>query len=151
MTEKERFDACIKLAHFWSGRFDSRRQYEWKISLGFWGVLLAAIRFRDATKQILPSSPCLLALILGAVFLYFWLGWLFPLWKRNHFDKAQGFHYIEQGEQLITDPMHKIRTADRLQIEKEANGKFVLQWSMVFHAVTTAALLITLGRLLTKD
>lgn len=29
MNPKERFDACMKLADFWSGRGDSRRTYEW--------------------------------------------------------------------------------------------------------------------------
>ena len=42
---KDRFDACCKLAEYWSGRHDARREYEWKVALGFWAVILAAVHY----------------------------------------------------------------------------------------------------------
>jgi hypothetical protein len=43
MGPKEAFKASMALAAFGANRFDARRSYEWKVTLGFWFVLIAAI------------------------------------------------------------------------------------------------------------
>jgi hypothetical protein len=150
MNEKDRFDSCIKLAEFWAGRFDARREYEWKISLGFWGVLVAAIHYRSEILQVLPKSSFLLALTLILVFLLFLGVWLFPLWKRHYTDKKQEFHYLEQGERLFADPNHNTMAADFKKLQSEATlGKFLMDWAMLFHSGTTLALLLVFWRLVT--
>ncbi|MBZ5547640.1 MAG: hypothetical protein LAO22_06695 [Acidobacteriia bacterium] len=149
---KERFDACVKLGEFWVGRHDARREYEWKVSLGFWGVLVAAIHYSAETKKILPSSQGLLFLILIAMFLFFWLVWLFALWKRNHVDKGQGLHYVDEGQQILADPNHRVVPPDRSKIGREATfRRFTIEWSMLFQAGTTLALLVALWRLVAMN
>lgn len=149
---KERFDAYVKLAEFWVSRHDARREYEWKVSLGVWGVLVAAIHYSADAKRIFPSSLCVLTLTLIIAFLFFWLTWLFPLWKRNHSDKEKGFHYVYEGQQILSDPNHIAALPDLTKIKADsAFGGFVWDWSMFFQAVTTIALLIVLGRVIAKN
>jgi hypothetical protein len=148
---KDRFEACLKLADFWSGRHDARREYEWKVSLGFWGVLLAAIHYGGDTKKVFPSSPCLLLLTLAGVFLFFLLFWLFPLWQGNYKDQKKWLHYSQQSRELLANPNYVVEAADEVKIKAEATFlKFIVDWAMFFQAGTTAALLIVLWRVLNK-
>ena len=67
-------------------------------------------------------------------------------------DRGQGFHYIDQGQQILTDSKHLIAPADRAKIKSSGTfRKFIFEWSMVFHAGTILALLVVLWRTIAKD
>jgi len=48
---KSAFDALMKLNEFRFQRWQDRRKYEWRISLGVWALLTASIAFK---KEISP-------------------------------------------------------------------------------------------------
>ncbi len=43
MSSKDRFDACLKLAEFGAGRWDARRQFDWRLTFALWALLVASI------------------------------------------------------------------------------------------------------------
>jgi len=45
MTQKDKFDACMKIAEYAVKNFHGRREFEWKVTLGFWALLVASIAF----------------------------------------------------------------------------------------------------------
>jgi hypothetical protein len=54
MCDKDKFDANLKLADYWEGRYEERRGVEWKVSLGLWAVILTGI----ANSEKLRRPPC---------------------------------------------------------------------------------------------
>jgi hypothetical protein len=47
MTDKEKLDSLKSLADYWADSYERRRQVEWKVSLGFWAVILSGILNND--------------------------------------------------------------------------------------------------------
>lgn len=45
MSQKERFDALLKLAEFKCNIRESRRDVEWKVSLALWAITGAAVAY----------------------------------------------------------------------------------------------------------
>jgi hypothetical protein len=42
-VDAPKFDDCMKLADYWADSYERRRAVEWKVSLGFWAVLLTGL------------------------------------------------------------------------------------------------------------
>ncbi len=53
MKTEDKFKYCMELATYWTSRHDVRRQFEWKIILGFWGIIAAATKFlgEDSSRR----------------------------------------------------------------------------------------------------
>lgn len=73
MSANEVYGALMKQADFAFNSFNTRRDYEWKISLGLWGLIALSTQF--AFSNFLPVRWWMLILIaLGVVFLHgLWL------------------------------------------------------------------------------
>src|SRR3990172_3969136 len=103
MTPAEKLAACMRLAEFAATRHDGRREYEWKVTLGLWGAIIAAIAtFRG---ESLPSWLGPLTLLI------FSFVWLRGVWVANEKDKALFIHYRTQAERLLTHPSHHVEIA----------------------------------------
>lgn len=131
MNPKEQFDACAKLAELAAARHDARRGYEWKVSLGFWGALLASTTI---IKTCLPWwSPFALTVV-------YVISWLIPLWAANDSDKRRFDHFFSEAAKTISTGVSSIG-ADPPRLE----GRLLLlgffkNWAMWFHIFVTFAL-----------
>jgi hypothetical protein len=96
MDDKDRFDRFVALANFRLRRWDARRNYEWKISLGLWGLLAASAYY-------IPIKPnmCVVSALLIIVFFTYVIFWSLPILVRNDEDMDTAFYYMKQAETVL--------------------------------------------------
>jgi hypothetical protein len=144
MTDKDRFDGCMKIAEFAIKNFHDRREYEWKITLGYWTILAAAIVSKDATKVAVRPWMVLTSTLIFAII------WLRGVWVANSRDRSRAYHYRDAAARILIDPEYKL--LEETQPINWRNNSwwvgFLADWSALFQLVTTFALAIVLCRLL---
>jgi hypothetical protein len=123
----------MRQAEFFHNKFEHRRQYEWKITLGVWALPVAGIAF---VKQ--PSSvPYWLAVL-------FFLAYVFLFVKRieeaNEFDKGKSHFYQVQADTILSDPSHVPVRPPWYPDKKWHDLTFVLDWGARFHIAAILAL-----------
>lgn len=128
MTPKEKFDACAKLADLAAERHNSRRDYEWKVSLGLWGALLASATI------IHTSLPLWSPFALTACYV---VSWLIPLWRSNANDKSRFDHFFSQGVKLLTSGVHVIEIEPPRRKGWALIRGYFKDWSMWFQTLVT--------------
>jgi hypothetical protein len=144
-SAKDRFDACMKAADFGAARWDARRQYEWKITLGFWALLVAAIAFFRETVLPLWAGPV-------ALFLYGF--WLRSVWLANDADKEFSDFFRLAAEKILSDDnickpppkYQRIRWIDRVKARPRLKYSivFLVDWAVAFQFVTSVLLVLLL-------
>src|ERR1700730_16634664 len=96
--KEEQFDALLKLADFRFRIRESRRQHEWRVSLGVWVGLGAAI---VSFKGIVPISLQMFVLpLIVAGHALLWVRWN---WVRGERDSRLVYYYIEKAESLLLE------------------------------------------------
>jgi hypothetical protein len=144
VTDKDKFDGCMKLAEFAIKNFHGRREYEWKITLGYWTILAAAIVSGDKIKAAVQAWVVLTSSLIFAIV------WLRGVWVANANDKKRAFHYRDSAVTVLNDPEHKV-VGEPEPIDcrnSEWWTGFLADWSSLFQLITTSALSIVLYRLL---
>lgn len=132
MEAKDRFDACMKLVTYGTSRFDGRRQYEWKIRLPFWALLVAADAYlpRELFAWIVvPLSAVLYEFLFSR-----------GMWVANENDKAFARHFVLEAQKILKHPDH-VPTAPPAKVSglRWWFG-FLQDWSHQFQLVTTSFL-----------
>jgi hypothetical protein len=96
LTPKEQVEAWSKLLKHSAERFDARRGFEWKISLGLWAVLLGLAQFLKAAGGApVPAWPfALISAVYGLL-------WLPGLWQASDNDKNLINYSRRQVETLL--------------------------------------------------
>lgn len=117
MSEKERFDALMMLAEFWTGRIAARAMWERQFSFGLWAGLAAAIY---AIKMRPPDWELGATLVLISVFYTF--GWIRPVWERTESDHRHA-HCERTDAQRLLDP-----SIERSPFEPIAKGETIFGW-----------------------
>jgi hypothetical protein len=79
-------DAHAKLAY---DSWNKRREYEWKLTIGFWSVLVLPVGFTVREVRVDPMGYSIVALAAFALY----LNWLRGIWCANEFDRQQPFHF----------------------------------------------------------
>ena len=140
MTPKEQFDSCMKLAEFGTARGDARRHYEWKLTMGIWAVLVAAvIYFKVDTLPIWP----------GGLSLFVYACWLQGLWRRNASDAEFAWNFVNEAQQLLAP--HKIKIIKARPDLRIGKGRepgliakrigFLQNWSLRLEFIYTCGLM----------
>lgn len=141
MEQKEKFDACMQLAEFWSGRHDQRRQFEWKVALGLWAVIIGAIGYHEKLGWrcvgFIPVWPALSVI----VFLAYIFLWLRPLWDRNRRDRDQAFAAESAARSVLANPCYAPVFKENDDVDVSWL-RFLKDWSTFFQALATGILLI---------
>jgi hypothetical protein len=140
MSPKEKFDACIKLAEFGAGRWDARRQYEWKITLAIWALLAAGIG--QTSNFNFPWWYGVLV-IAGHAF------WLRNLWLANQYDKDIMTTFQRGAEKLLENHV-VFKPPKKWRIKEWMLGiwllrrsiAFLIDWSVVFQLGVTIFLVM---------
>lgn len=133
-------DGFMKVAKYWASRHDGRREFEWKVAFGWWGLIVLAIHYVHSC--FLNSLPIWLyvviaGLVASMLLFFFIFMWLYPLWKANDFDKKKSIGAVRCAEAILGLTQSNLGEADN-------SPTFAKDWSMQFQAVTTGVLLIVL-------
>jgi hypothetical protein len=143
MTQSEKFDACMKQADYFAARFDGRREFEWKITLGFWAAILASIQFLKGNAQLQSWQSWQILLVGVTLALCFSFFWLKGIWAANESDKRQSFHFRDEAEKVLLDLSHTIApTPGRIKDGERHWFGFLSDWSIRFQAGATLILVI---------
>ncbi len=145
MTRNELFEAYLKIGNFWAKRHDERRQYEWKLTIGLWAIIVAGLVQPDKLR-VLPETAIRLTLL--GIWILYCFGWLLPLWERNNSDKRQALDAIEECNKLLDDASYQPRPPKRPK--KPPVRKFIGDWAMRFQALATGVLLLLLSSIITR-
>ena len=144
MDQKDRVDSYLKLAEFAAGRWDARKQFEWRVTLGVWAVLVAAILYFRADT---------LPVWLGLAILVVYGNWLQNIWRRHSSDANLAWQDFHSAREEI-----ECSTSQQLQAENETIAKlrigkgshtpgvakvfgFLSDWSLRFQFLCTMGLL----------
>ena len=134
-SDKNKFDAFMTLAQYWASRHDARREFEWKVTFGWWGLLVLAIHYvpshslQKASRFEYFGISGLAVFVLLYSFVRFWL---YPLWKANKEDKDKSFDAARSAEGVLAP------------IQSRRSTTFMQDWSMMFQIFTTVVLLLVL-------
>ena len=150
------FDAYTKLADYWASSYERRRQVEWKMSLGFWAVILSGIVSSDKLHGVWSWWIVILSVIVWVVYIFLWL---VPIMQKNERDKRLSYYYLaaalSRGAPAEFAKLTKFAEKDTLVGEVNvtdpgATGPLSVQrgYSIFFHAVTAAVLLFGLNYVL---
>jgi hypothetical protein len=129
VPSSEELDLMLRLADFYIARFDGRREFEWKVTLGLWGSVLGGIVALREFSGKLPLWP-LVVLALLVLFGHYY--WLWSVWRAHRFDKDAAFTFVR-------------RVAVILRVEPPAFGRkdfLSIPPAMAFQLFVTAVLLI---------
>jgi hypothetical protein len=133
MDTKDTIEACMKQAEYYANLHDHRREYEWKITLGFWAAILASIQVMKGKDVEWWVG---LILLLGYSFL-----WLRGIWVANENDKSRARHFRQHAEMLLLDPTHRLSPSPGRVSGGRIVFGFLGDWSMLFQMAATAVLL----------
>lgn len=152
MTEKDLFDAQMKLADYHSQKVYNRQQYQWRVTIGLWTVLLATGAFLYGknlgalARQILCGSS-------AVVFFVYTFVWVRAVAIRNFDDQAAARKFSEAAEKrtwitknrptrLLAE--NKETLYERLRRHRVCLWWFhwFFVWAHLFEVVTTALILV---------
>jgi hypothetical protein len=165
--EKDEFDACMKQAEFSFKSFDTRRQFEWKLTLGVWGFICLATKFVGDTLEksrcqgecskpleiALISTPILICLVHSM--------WLRGIQEANQRDREKRLQYQHAAHMILYGkrPSYANIKYDEYKPSSEWRWREVLkrlflewsflkEWSSLFQFSVTAMLAIGCSLLL---
>ena len=104
MTDKEQFDAFMKLADFRAMRWNTRRQAEWRGTLGLWVLMATATYY----LKIRPPETLLILILIFVV-----LAHAFSILRaaaRSQQDMDMAFYYTEHAEKSLLSSLPVPRT-----------------------------------------
>ena len=132
MTHKEKIDTCLEQARLAYQMHNDRRQWEWKVTLGLWAVILTTV------VKDLDVSPWIWA----AIVLLYGILWLRPIWVANENNKSWYDHFMREADVILQDASHEIVPAPGKISGWSCHFGFLYPkaWSMLFQFVTTAIL-----------
>jgi hypothetical protein len=129
---KDVFDACMKQADYFAGRWDSRRAFEWKFSVSLWTLLAIGSGFL-AGKGHVPGWVVIVPILLH-------YRWLHGVWVANDFDKSMGRQFRERAQVILTGGSF----VEPLSPERPKWYRLFKDWSMSFQLLCTALLAVVL-------
>jgi hypothetical protein len=133
MTDKERFDALMKLAELQSDIREKRREIEFKVSIGLWAITSGAVAY-------LKGRPVWWSLLLLAVIVLMHSWW----WVRTHYNSserdAKQIRYYMEHALLIVRPGSVDSPAERLPIPKFGPWDFLRHEPLRFEVAVTPVL-----------
>ncbi len=98
LSPDEKLKHLFKGADFYYSIFKARRDFEWKITLGLWGVLFASMLIaRDLTESLPEWAFFVLAAFVVFVHAY----WLWSTWRAHRQDKDSAFAFSSEAASML--------------------------------------------------
>lgn len=131
MTDKERFDAYMKLADYWTARGNARREIQWKVNLAFWALMVAAI-YSIKTR---PPEGLLVETLAFAAFVHVWV-WVTRIWMADYGVRHTAVTNVEMARAILEG--REPRESKRLT---PSMLDFFADWQAATQVLTTLLLL----------
>jgi hypothetical protein len=96
-TTAKLIEACMKQADFAAGRFDVRRGYQWKVTLGLWTALLLA------NGKLWGSGFRPPVWIGGVILVCYAMLWVRGVYVGNKNDRTSAYHFRDEAEKFLLD------------------------------------------------
>jgi hypothetical protein len=146
--ERNRYDAYMRQADYFAGRWDSRREFEWKFSVSMWTLLVLGGGFLAGKGQRWDWTSFASILMHGQWFLILipsvlHLEWLRGIWIANSYDKDSGRHFRDKAEAILTRVPLKPREPKKLENRPwyvawyQSVCRTLADWSMRFQLLCT--------------
>jgi hypothetical protein len=137
------FSDWVTLANYAIKRFDKRREFEWKVILGFWAAIAAVgSPAVNINSQTIPQWTWA-----GGWALFVFL-WIRATWVANEADKRLAAYYLGKAESDANNQSRpgKISTHD-------CDWWFgFLDWARIFQALATAGIMMAVsGKWFTRE
>lgn len=139
MGQKEKFDAFMRIAEFSNKNFYERRQYEWKITIAFWALMVGMIGLVINDKAPMLNREVVVFLS-PVIVMFFTLSWLRGVWVANADDKSIAESFLHDAEVALRDESHTSSGIPPKMCGLRKWFGFLGDWAGVFQFVTTALL-----------
>lgn len=140
VSAEQKFNACLQLAHFHASRFDARRGFEWKMTLGYWTAILLAINKVWGSDVSIPSIA-----IVASGFSYLAV-WLRGIFKNHSIDRDHMLHYLRAAQEICLDSQYQVQRPP--DVIRPNSWKwwlgFLCNYGGIFQTITTVLLLYVL-------
>jgi len=141
--DNQRFDACMKQAEFFSKKGFNRQAYQWKVTLGLWALIAAAVSFLWGKNVLVPWWAFVTVLLVYAFL------WVRPVAHRNYDDQQLEWYFTRVAWSVLAA---NLTTAEHMLKElrppktrlwsRQALFGFLWNWAHLFEFLTTALLLV---------
>lgn len=130
-----RIESCLRLAELSARLFEGRRQYEWKVTLGFWALIVAAIKYLEGKRL-----PLCVYLVVPVVFGFVWLRGVYVAHEN---DKRTMYFYREASHELLLNPSYVVHKPEVMirPLTPEWWIGFLFSWATFFEFATSVLLI----------
>jgi hypothetical protein len=132
MNPAENQTAWLELAKLWHKAFADRTGREWKVSLGLWALIVAAI----AKNVQLPWEFWIALPFIYGIF------WLRQVSASNKDDKLLRDHYAFAADTISRDPTFVISAPPPKVTGYKRQLGWLIDWSILFQFIATFILVI---------
>jgi hypothetical protein len=130
MTPHEKQIAWIEQAKLAHAAFADRAGREWKVTLGLWALMVAAVARHVHLHWALWTA-------IVAIYGVFWLR---PISATNKDDKLLRDHYSRAADSIVRDPHFVIQSRPARLKGIKRHLFWLTDWSILFQFITTAVL-----------
>ncbi|HEY6936361.1 MAG TPA: hypothetical protein VI424_04380, partial [Terriglobales bacterium] len=126
-------EGYLRLSELSAKLFEGRRQYEWKVTLAFWALIVAATKYLEG-----KTLPLFLYFLVPIAFGFVWLR---GVYVANENDKRMMYSYRD-AVQLLLDPTYvvPVRQVKITPLTCEWWLGFLLSWGTFFEFATSVLL-----------
>lgn len=117
LGDKNQFDALMRLNEFRFERWQDRRKYEWRVSLGLWALMAAATYYK---KTLIPPLPNSIVVVILVIIVLVHTYWVRSNLDRNQKDINSAFYYWDRARMLL--PGEEAPTPDEDQGPRSKYG-----------------------------
>jgi hypothetical protein len=132
VEDQQKFDACMRIVENFTEIRKNRQDYEWKFTIAFWTLIVAAIF--NSRNMPLFSSLCMRLWIATIALFIYGVFWLVGVHSGHGRDREIGKHYLAGAENILAT--HKIGLPP---VEK---SPLFQQWGLFFQFAVSALLLL---------
>ncbi len=132
VQDKDQFDAIMRVADFFVHQFNERREYSWRVTIGFWAAIIGSIAVIAPYRVQVDLWP---KIAFGVVVICLHLGWLYGVFCADRTDKVNAFRLRDKAIVMM-----KVEGIEPPKFN--ADRSFISDWTVRFSISTTALLVI---------
>ena len=151
--DKEEFDACMAQAEFAFKCYDTRRQYEFKLTLGFWTFIALGIGF--LREWSIDTAFTIVVVVGAAALMVLHAVWLSGILRGSSYDKDRAMTFRREAAQIanLTHCLPEWQpTKSKIWdgAARHLHLPFLADWALRFQFLTTVILLVIAVFTITK-
>lgn len=125
LPAKDRIDALLALADARWRDFNTRRSFEWKVTIGLWTAqaLFATFVFRTNVKSVSNSQIVFLGAIFAVIIYIYAFRWTKGIWESNEKNKQDARDYWKLADEALGIP------SERYERDKTSADSFMSDFS----------------------